>query len=160
MKSLLRNCLSVGAALFVLGAPACDYFLNDVFPENVRELERHVFDRANAARAENGLEAMVWNDAIANTARKHSRDMAEGTVPFGHDGFSDRFAAINLLIPASAGAENVAFASSADAAFNLWMDSSGHRDNILGNFDYTGVGIAWSAADGAYYFTEIFIRSR
>ena len=160
MKSLLRNCLSVGAALFVLGAPACDYFLNDVFPENVRELERHVFDRANAARAENGLEAMVWNDAIANAARDHSKDMAEGTVPFGHDGFADRFASINLLIPASAGAENIAYAPSADPAFNLWWDSTEHRNNILGDYDYTGVGVAWSAAEGFYYFTEIFIRAR
>jgi uncharacterized protein YkwD len=160
MKALLRICLSVGAVLFIFLAAACDYFLNDIFPENISELEQHVFDRVNVKRAENGLEAMVWNDAIANLARKHSKDMAEGTVPFGHDGFADRFAAISLLIPASAGAENIAYASSADSAFNLWMDSAEHRDNILGNYDYTGVGIAWSAADGVYYFTEIFIRAR
>ncbi|MCX6566257.1 MAG: CAP domain-containing protein [Candidatus Aminicenantes bacterium] len=160
MKILLRICLSVGAALFVFPAAACDYFLNDVLPANFSELERRVFDRVNAKRAENGLEAVVWNDAIANLARSHSKDMAEGTVPFGHDGFDDRFASINLLIPASAGAENIAYASSADSAFNLWMDSAGHRDNILGDYDYTGVGVAWSTADGVYYFTEIFIRAR
>jgi uncharacterized protein YkwD len=45
-------------------------------------------------------------------------------------------------------------------AVDGWLGSPHHRENIEGNFDRTGVGIARSG-DGTYYYTQIFIaRSR
>jgi len=161
MKVILRTGRFLGAALLVFSSASCGLLFKDDLPETISGLEHRVFELVNSKRAENGLEAMAWNDAIADAARSHSRDMADGTVPFGHDGYEDRFAAIRLIIPAaSAYAENVAYAWGADTAFALWMDSAGHRDKILGDYDYTGVGAAWSDSDAVYYFTEIFIRSR
>ena len=40
-----------------------------------------------------------------------------------------------------------------------WMNSSTHRDNILGNFNVIGIGI-WPAGDGKLYFTQLFARTR
>jgi len=148
------------AAVLVFFSAGCKNFLNDLLPGDISEIEKSVFNQINAKRTTNGLDALVWNDTIADMARGHSKDMADGTVPFGHDGFDDRFAAISRIIPASAGAENIAYTPDADSAVNLWWDSAGHRANILGNYNYTGVGVAWSSADSAYYFTQIFIRSR
>jgi len=123
-------------------------------------MERRVFDMVNAERTNAGLDALIWNDDIAAEARGHSRDMADGTVPFGHDGFSDRFHRISQIIPAWAGGENVAYAPDEDLAVSMWMDSPGHKANILGNYDYTGVGVAWSESLGVYYFTQDFILAR
>ncbi|MHB8055782.1 MAG: CAP domain-containing protein [Candidatus Aminicenantales bacterium] len=148
------------AAVLVFASVACDYFLKDAVPGNISEIEKRVFDLVNGARVQHGLDILVWNDAIADVARGHSKDMADGTVPFGHDGFTERFAAIRKIIPASAGAENVAYTTSADSVVLLWLDSPEHKQQIVGNYDYTGVGVAWALADGEYYFTQIFIRSR
>jgi uncharacterized protein YkwD len=124
------------------------------------EAERQLFDAANARRIGSGLAALVWSDLIAAEARAHSKDMADGTVPFGHDGFSDRFARISLAIPADAGAENIAYGPDADAIFRVWMDSAGHKANILGDYDFTGVGAVWDSKSSSLYSTQIFIRSR
>ncbi|MBN1938160.1 MAG: CAP domain-containing protein [Candidatus Aminicenantes bacterium] len=151
--------LAALASLLLVSA-GCDYLLRDLIPQDSDELALRVFDLVNAERLESGLEPLTWNDVIAAEAKQHSLDMAEGRVPFGHDGFSDRFARITQVIPASAGAENIAYASDAELAVSLWMDSSGHRDNILGNFDVSGVGAAWDGGLGVFYFTQIFICSR
>ena len=103
---------------------------------------------------------MLWNDAIAEQARQHSKNMAAGTTPFGHDGLTDRLAAIGRTTPWSAGAENVA-ATSIDAfapnVVDLWLASPPHLANIEGDFNQTGVG----AAKGASLFcTQIFIKSK
>jgi uncharacterized protein YkwD len=107
-----------------------------------------------------GLAALIWSDLIAEEARTHSKDMADKTVPFGHDGFSDRFARITRAIPADAGAENIAYGPDADTVFRIWADSAGHRAHIVGNFDFTGVGVAWDSKSSSFYCTQIFIRSR
>lgn len=77
-----------------------------------------------------------------------------------HNGFSDRFAAAQEKIPGlrSLG-ENVAMNFPredvvADTVKN-WMNSPVHRANILRENTLTGVAVV-RAADGKYYFTQIF----
>jgi uncharacterized protein YkwD len=154
-----RPALFALAAVLVFLFPACDLF-EDLLPGDISEIERQVFDEINSKRTAQGLNALVWRDVIANQARLHSQDMAAGTAPFGHDGFTERFAAITKVIPASAGAENIAYAPSVSLAIQAWMNSPEHKEQIFGNYDYTGVGVAWHAAGSEYYFTQIFIRSR
>lgn len=160
MKKILRRSALPILGLLLLSSTGCDYLLNSLLPKDPAEVERRIFELVNNERAAAGLEGLIWNDTIAAEARKHSRDMADGTVPFGHDGFSDRFARISQVIPAWAGAENVAYAATAELAVSLWMDSAGHKANVVGEYDYTGVGVAWNGGLGVYYFTQIFIRSR
>jgi uncharacterized protein YkwD len=53
-------------------------------------------------------------------------------------------------------AENVASGfTSAQSVFNGWMNSPGHRDNILSNHVHMGVGAA-TGGDGVMYWTQKF----
>lgn len=57
-------------------------------------------------------------------------------------------------------AENVGFnyglARPEKTMVAAWINSQGHRINILGNYDYTGVGITQSA-EGKIYITQLFV---
>jgi len=61
-------------------------------------------------------------------------------------------------ITIKAAAENIAGNSSVQGAVNAWMNSSGHKANILnGSYNYTGIGIAKSNKYG-YVFVQMFIK--
>jgi len=127
-------------------------------PTLAPSLEQQAYARVNEYRRSRGLAALAWNETIAEQARQHSLAMASGRVPFGHEGLDDRLATIRQTIPWSAAAENVAVSRTAAGAVDSWLDSSGHLENIVGNYQLTGVGAA--AAGSSVYFTQIFIRPR
>lgn len=54
---------------------------------------------------------------------------------------------------------NQGYSEEATAAVQGWIKSTGHRQNMEGNFNLTGIGVATNAK-GQYYFTQMFIRSR
>jgi uncharacterized protein YkwD len=124
-------------------------------------MESKTFELVNQDRQTKGLAALVWNDAIANAARRHSVDMAAGTVPFGHDGLSDRINGLGASMSISAAGENVGTESGgADPAaivVQAWLNSAGHLANIENAANSaTGIGIAVSSG-GSYLFTQIFV---
>lgn len=126
------------------------------------ETEQKVFRLVNDHRLGSGLSTLEWNDAIAGQCRSHSRDMASGTVPFGHGGFDQRIANILALVSFSLAGENLALISEypnpAEKALQNWLNSQDHLENIEGNFDLTGVGVA-KKGDNTYYITQIFVLS-
>ncbi|MBD2328915.1 CAP domain-containing protein [Alkalinema sp. FACHB-956] len=126
-------------------------------------LEQAVFNQINAYRKSQGLAPLVLNSTITTQARIHSQNMANKTVPFGHQGFDQRVKAIGTVIPWSGAAENVAYnygySDPATQAVQGWLKSSGHLRNIRGNFDLTGIGVSRNAK-GEIYFTQIFIKKR
>ncbi len=128
---------------------------------NASPVEREVFDRINAHRVSIGIAPLGWDDAIANQAREHSKRMANGTTPFGHDGFSDRLRLLQGSLTVRGIAENVAmndFPNPAPTAVNGWIESPGHKANLeQPTYTLTGVGIA-QAEDGSFYFTQLFVR--
>lgn len=120
--------------------------------------ERQVFDLTNVFRQKNGIGLLEWDDLIADTARKHSQDMSkrdyfDHTNPEGQSPF-DRMKANGISY--SSAAENIA--SGYDNAFDVyngWLNSSGHRKNMLNNnLQRLGVGIY----DGQY--TQNFYTPR
>lgn len=125
------------------------------------KMEEDILYYVNKHREGIGLPILKMNDDITQAANAHSRDMASKKIPFGHDGFDERMGRLlKLLKPANAAAENVAEGSkSAKDVVELWLHSSGHRKNIEGNYNTTGIGIA-TAEDGTLYFTQIFINRR
>ncbi len=106
--------------------------------------EREVFDLANAVRVRNGLAPFIWNDEIAAVARAHSKDMVLNNY-FSHANLQeespfDRMEKVGIGYT-SAG-ENIAMGQTeAIFAHEAWMNSHGHRLNILGSFERLGVGI-------------------
>ena len=129
----------------------------------IAEVEARVQLLINQHRADKGLAPLALSDVITAQARQHSRNMAEGTVPFSHDGFAQRVEEIRKKIDIGAAGENVAmnsgYSDPARVAVDGWIKSDGHRGNIEGDYDLTGIGVAQSAA-GAYYLTQIFVKKR
>ncbi len=84
--------------------------------------------------------------------------MAKGKVGFGHQGFEERARRLLGQLNGKSAAENVALGP-ADAAqiVQNWLESSGHRNNIEGNFSLTGIGIA-KGDDGRLYCCQLFIE--
>ncbi|MBE0644867.1 MAG: CAP domain-containing protein [Bacteroidetes bacterium] len=129
----------------------------------ISEIEARVLTLVNQYRVDNGYAPLTRNDIIDAQARKHSTNMAAGSVPFSHDGFEDRVNEIRKNINIGGAGENVAmnsgYSDPARVAFDGWIKSDGHRANIEGNYDLTGIGVAQSSS-GAYYLTQIFAKSR
>jgi uncharacterized protein YkwD len=118
----------------------------------------------NEHRKRMGLELLAHDARIASVARRHSEDMAGGRVPAGHEGFDARQRHISKIIPLRGIAENVGIndyppSETVQTAVSGWLGSRGHRKNLEGGYDLTGVGIARDAR-GTFYYTQIFVRRR
>lgn len=124
-------------------------------------LEKSVFEDINRYRVSRKLPKLRLNTNITKQARIHSRNMANGKVPFSHQGFEVRVNAIPLRY--NSAAENVAFnqgySNPASEAINGWLNSPGHLKNIKGNYNVTGIGVA-ANQQGEVYLTQIFLRTK
>lgn len=124
------------------------------------EQEQTVYELVNGHRRARGLAPLALDARLSRQARVHSLAMATGTTPFGHDGFEDRAKALAHALSCRRTAENVAYDRGhhdpAAEAVRGWLRSRGHRKNIEGRYDLTGVGVASNAA-GEVYFTQIFV---
>jgi len=111
----------------------------------------------NNHRLSIGKPALAKNQVIWEQANGHSRNMASGAVPFGHDGFDARAAAIRAALGSGgSAAENVAMGyGSAAAVVNAWLGSAGHRANIEGSATRTGIS-AVKSSGGVWYYTQMF----
>jgi uncharacterized protein YkwD len=111
----------------------------------------------NDHRRSIGKPALEKVTVIFQQANGHSVNMAAGTIPFGHDGFEGRIAAIrSALGGSSSGGENVAMGfNSASAVVNAWLGSAGHRANIESSATRTGISAVQSKL-GVWYYTQIF----
>ncbi|MEL6221836.1 MAG: CAP domain-containing protein, partial [Cyanobacteria bacterium J06627_8] len=95
---------------------------------------RDVVALTNAERAKAGLTPLKLNEKLNKASYEHSRDMATGDFfeHTGADGSSpfDRLKANNYRYKSAA--ENIgAGYSSPESVVRAWMNSPGHRDNIL-----------------------------
>ncbi|GAA5025225.1 hypothetical protein GCM10011506_09540 [Marivirga lumbricoides] len=121
-------------------------------------VEDEVLSLINDHRRSLGLANLELNTVIMEEARAHSCQMAEGSVPFGHQGFGDRVKRINEKIDGGASAENVANGyPTPQSVVAGWLNSSGHKKNIEGNYNLTGIGIC-EKENGTLYYTQIFIK--
>lgn len=122
--------------------------------------QKTILDDINIYRVEHGLSQLKMNAIISEEAIKHSRDMAENIMPFGHDGIQERMSRLFKKFKLShAIAENVAYTSSdAKTVVQQWLQSPGHRKNIEGNYNLTGIGIAHDKYKQVYV-TQIFLRT-
>lgn len=119
-----------------------------------------ILQYVNEYRVAYHLAPLVLNTKISKEAAGHSAEMASKQVAFGHAYFQTRIQHIYHDIPhCQAGAENVAYyKQNAKNLVAAWIASPGHRRNILGNYNLTGIGIAHASKRGWAYYTQIFIR--
>ncbi len=143
--------------LFLLSLQACSQSSEQFTGET--QLQQSVLDYVNQYRRNKGLAPLKMMPLITTEALKHSKNIADGRIDFSHDGFDGRADRLMSQIEQSnAIAENVAYGKfTAQEVVNRWIQSAGHRKNIEGKFNLTGVGIV-KRSDGYIYFTQIFIN--
>ena len=123
-------------------------------------MEQEVVQLVNQERAKNGLSPLKNDWELARVAEHKSQDM-HNIGYFGHTSptYGSPFNMMkNYGINYSAAGENIAKGqTSAQKVMNSWMNSSGHRANILSSkFTHIGVGYV---ADGKYW-TQMFISKK
>jgi uncharacterized protein YkwD len=120
-----------------------------------------VFNRVNSDRAANGLAPLAWNPQLACLAQDHSNHMAT-TGDFSHRDLSVTIRQPDYAGYASLG-ENILVGPNTMSGTDMetaWMNSPGHRANILSpNFDSIGIAVGWSP-DGRIWATQNFGRYR
>ena len=121
--------------------------------------EQEVFKLINAQRTAAGLSALKIDEELQNVARVKAKDMVDNNY-FSHNSptYGTPFNMIkNFGITYKAAGENIAGNSSNQGAVNAWMNSSGHKANILSNnYNYTGVAVVSSPTYGKVY-VQMFI---
>jgi uncharacterized protein YkwD len=128
------------------------------FAQNADDVQ-HILDGINHFRMQHFLMPLKLNPSMNAIAQSHSLDMASHRIPTGHIGYEQRFAKIHKQIPHTyQTAENVASGyKDIDTVINGWIHSPGHRANILGPYNITGIAIAYDANHHPYY-TQIFAK--
>ena len=126
---------------------------------NLATLNTDILKLVNEHRASIGLPTLQMLAIISTEAQQHSADMVQGSTPFGHDGFETRAAHIKKPVGFIYGvAENVAYGQmTAEEVVNGWLHSPGHKKNIEGDYNFTGIGTV-QREDGVIYFTLLFVR--
>lgn len=121
--------------------------------------EQEVFNLINNQRTSNGLTALKNDSELQRVARIKAQDMVDKNY-FSHQSptYGSPFDMMkSFKISYKSAGENIAANSSNNGAVNAWMNSSGHRANILnGSFNYTGIGVVSSPKYGKMY-VQMFI---
>jgi len=124
---------------------------------SVTVFENEVVRLVNEIRVQNGLKPLTAHWELSRVARYKSQDMADNHY-FSHTSptYGTPFQMIKAfgLTYRTAG-ENIAYGyATPQAVVNGWMNSSGHRANIL-NANYTHIGVGYVAQ--GHYWTQMFI---
>jgi uncharacterized protein YkwD len=112
--------------------------------QGLNRFEHQVIERTNAQRRQYGLRPLQVDLRLVHSARRHtawmsrSRNLQHTTAPVG---------------------ENIAMGQrNSSEVVTSWMNSPGHRQNIL-NTGYTKIGVAaYTASDGSVYWCQQFLR--
>ena len=123
------------------------------------EMETMLLNTINQKRKENNLVELTIDDELQNVARLKAIEMVEKDY-FSHTSptYGSPFEMMDQMgITYKVAGENIAGNISPEEAINAWMQSEGHRDNILENgYNYPGIGIAKSPKYGNI-FVQMFI---
>ena len=118
-----------------------------------------LFALANETRSHEGRGKLEWDSALAEAALKHCMRMAaEGPISHHYPGepdLTERTAAEGAHF--SLIEENIAVGSYPGRIHQEWLDSPGHRANLL-NADINRVGIAVVAAQGVLFAVADYAR--
>jgi uncharacterized protein YkwD len=115
-------------------------------------------DLINEYRVSIGLKSLVKTNYISSKAAEHNNYMISTNI-LSHDNFTPRSQDIMRTLGAKSIGENVAYNSStAQAAFDAWLASPGHKANIEGAYTSFGLSIRVNSATGRKYYTNIFAK--
>ena len=122
--------------------------------------EQEILDLVNQERSKNNLPALTLNWEVSRVARYKSQDMCDKNY-FDHNSptYGSPFDMLKKFnINYKSAGENIAKGQkTAQAVMNSWMNSSGHRANIL-NKNFTQLGVGYYQKNNTTYWTQLFIK--
>jgi len=125
---------------------------------SVTAYEQEVIRLVNEIRADHGLKPLTYDWQLARVARYKSQDMKDNRY-FSHNSpvYGTPFQMMKSFgISYRSAGENIARGYvTPQAVVSGWMNSSGHRANIL-NANFTHIGVGY--VSGGNYWTQMFIR--
>ncbi len=127
--------------------------------ENASAMELENFYVTNALRVREGLKPAEHSQAVTPAARSHAAEMAQNNY-FSHTDLSggsvlDRVRAVGVSV--SRVAENLAAGCQNGIMMHeILMNSKGHRETILGDYKFLGVGVAFAADSRPYLVQNYF----
>lgn len=113
-------------------------------PIDLHPIEARIVERTNAQRARYGLSPLSVDPQLVSSARRHAAWMTNSH---------------SLTHTSQPVGENIAMGQNSSAeVITAWMNSSGHRANIL-NPGYTRIGVAcYTTPGGTIYWCQQFLR--
>jgi uncharacterized protein YkwD len=118
--------------------------------------ELDFWNRTNTARAENGLGPLEWDEAAANVARGWSSNMA-ATQTLAHNPNLVDDINNNVTTDWTRIGENVGYGPTVSSLQTAFMNSPGHRANVLGDYNRVGIGVVRDA-HGTIWVTLDFVN--
>lgn len=114
--------------------------------------EGTLVSRINSSRAASGLPPLETYWDLTDDARAHSSSMMDRGEIYHSTSLGSVTGVWQSL------GENVGMGVDLGALHNAFMNSSSHRGNILGNYNYVGVGVKTDGA-GVHWVTVIFMKA-
>lgn len=122
------------------------------------ESESEVFETTNWEREAAGLKPLSWDDRLAQCARTRAVEIGGDFAHTRPDGSSWKTVMDEAGIATMAWGENIAKGQlTAEEVMEDWMESEGHRDNILKDA-YEKMGAACYVEDGVHHWVQLFIK--
>ncbi|MCR8924706.1 CAP domain-containing protein [Priestia megaterium] len=126
--------------------------------KDASQFEQKVVDLVNQEREKQGLKSLTLNKKLSDVARTKSKDMMDkGYFDHNSPTYGSPFDMMKQFgIEYTTAGENIAKGQqSPEDVMNAWMNSDGHRKNIL-NPDFTEIGVGYVKGDTTYW-TQQFI---
>ncbi len=110
----------------------------------------------NAERAKYGLSALTVDTKVQQAALVRAKETAQSFSHTRPNGSSFSTALTEAGVSYRTAGENIAYGQTTpQQAMNAWMNSSGHRANIL-NANYTTIGVGYTVINGTAYWAQLF----
>lgn len=147
---MFRSAKALAALVLVLAV------LFTTFAGALADESSDVLDLVNSERKAAGLKTVKLNDDLNRVAELRAAEIAEKWSHTRPNGEAWKTAFSEEGVSASYRGENLAKGQySADKVVDDWMDSEGHRANIL-NKKFTKMGVASVVIDGVTYWVQVF----
>ncbi len=123
--------------------------------KSYEELSAELCDRVNACRSERGMSSYAINDTLSKVAMERAEELSRVYSHMRPDGTKCFTLMKEKGYTYRRAAENIAYGQgSVNEVFDAWMNSAGHRKNILGDYREMGIGVYQS--NGVYYWVQEF----
>ena len=110
----------------------------------------------NAERAKQGLSALTIDTKVQQAALMRAKESAQSFSHTRPNGSSFSTALTEAGVPYTRSGENIAYGQTTpQQVVQAWMDSAGHRANIL-DAGFTHIGVGYAVVDGTAYWAQLF----